>query len=177
MLSNLWNSIKNKVSDVWKSIKDRGSSLLTGTKYVGPFNALTPEYLKNNPPVDKVDEGALFHDLDYSRIAKARDAGKVSRDEAKKLIRESDERFLHNTLKHSSENPWASTLGFLGIKGKNLAEDYLGLDPHKFVTAKKGMLLRLNMGYDFSSKPLPMPYTPPKFGFGQERTTTRVSNM
>lgn len=134
-LSDIWGKAKDTLLNVY----NKGRSWLTGgSKYIGPFNPLSREYIEQNAPIDRVDAGALAHDLDYSRIAKQRDEGKVSQDEAKKLIRESDERFLENTKKYASENPWGSTLGYLGIKGKNLAEDYLGLNPNLFVTQKLG---------------------------------------
>ena len=141
MLSDLWARAKGFASNLWNSVKQRGTTLLTGTHYVGPFNALSPEYIASHPPTDRVDEGALAHDLDYSRIARERDKGKVSAAEAKKLIRESDERFLKNTRENAVANPWAAALGYAGIKAKNLAEDYLGLDPNRFVTARLGMEL------------------------------------
>jgi len=162
MLGNLWNAAKSTLSNVWNQVKNRGTTWITGTKYVGPYNSLTDEYIRNNPPIDKVDEGAMFHDLDYARIARERDAGRISRQEAKDMIRDSDKRFLSNTAKNFKENPWAGALGYLGIKGKTLAEDYLGLDPHKFVTAKNGL---------FVDKPMLMPVNRGKFGFGQERVS------
>lgn len=167
MLSNLWNSIKSSVSGVWKSLKDRGSSLLTGTKYVGPFNSLTDEYIRNNPPVDKVDEGAMFHDLDYARIARERDAGKISRKEATDMIRDSDKRFLSNTAKNFKENPWAGALGYAGIWGKTKLEDLGLVDPHKFVTAKMGLFV----SGDSSPHQRIMPVNRGKYGFGQERVS------
>ena len=139
MLSDLWARAKGFASNLWNTVKQRGTTLLTGTHYVGPFNALSPEYIAAHPPTDRVDEGALAHDLDYSRIARERDKGKVSAAEAKRLIRESDERFLRNTRENAAANPWAAALGYAGIKAKNLAEDYLGLDPNRFVTARLGM--------------------------------------
>lgn len=165
MLGNLWNAAKRTLSNVWNEVKDRGSTILTGTHFTGPYNKLTPEYIASHPPTDKVDEGAMFHDLDYQRIARERDAGRISRKEAEDMIRDSDKRFLSNTAKNFKENPWAGTLGYLGIKGKTLAEDYLGLDPHKFVTMKNG---------GFIDKPMLMPVNRGKFGFGQERVNPTI---
>jgi len=136
--SNLWSGLKSKVSNVWNEVKQRGTTLLTNSHYIGPFNALSPEYVRTHPPKDPVDAGALHHDYDYSRIAKARDAGTISQKEASSLIRESDERFLHNTQKHSHHNPWGAALGYIGIKGKNILEDIGVLNPNTFVTAKLG---------------------------------------
>jgi len=141
MLGNLWNKAKSFLSNTWNEIKNRGSTLLTGSHYIGPYNALSDEYIRTHPPKDLVDAGALHHDLDYSRIAKQRDAGKISADETKRLIRESDERFLSNTAKNINQNRWGGTLGYLGIKGKNILEDLGVLDHNKFVTARLGLSL------------------------------------
>lgn len=131
---NVYNSVKDTVSNVYNTIKDRGATLLTGTHYVGPFNRLDPEYLISHPPTDNVDRSALAHDFDYSRIATARDSGKISANEARNMIRESDNRFIANTQKHYNENPWAATLGRLGIQAKNKLEDWGILNPNKFVS-------------------------------------------
>ena len=140
--SSLWSGIKHHVGNVWNEIKQRGTTLLTNSHYIGPFNALSPEYLKSHPPTDNVDASALHHDLDYSRIAKQRDTGKASPEEAKKLIRESDERFLGNVKKHYHENKWGGALGYAGIWAKNRLEDLGILNPNQFVTQKLGGLIR-----------------------------------
>ena len=106
---------------------------MTGTNYVGPFNALDEEYIRTHPPTDIIDQGAKEHDEKYSELAKLRDEKKITQKEADKLIRESDEKFLRNIRDNYKANPWASLLGYAGIKGKTLAEDYLGLDRNKFV--------------------------------------------
>jgi len=136
--TNLWQGAKNLVSNAWNEIKQRGTTLLTNSHYIGPFNALSPEYIRTHPPKDPVDAGALHHDFDYSRIAKARNTGKITENEAKTLIRESDERFIHNTKKHFQSNPWGATLGYLGIKGKTLLEDVGVLHPNAFVNERLG---------------------------------------
>jgi len=122
----------NKFNDIKKEFKDKGAAVLTGTNYVGPFNRLDDEYLKSHPPTDVIDEGAMKHDLEYSRIAKLRKAG-TPKAEIERLIRVSDEAFLDNIRKNFKANPRASILGYAGIKGKNLAEDYAGLDKNLFV--------------------------------------------
>ena len=58
--SGFFDDVKNK----YKEIKDKGAAFLTGTNYVGPFNRLDEEYLRTNPPTDKIDEGAMRHDLE-----------------------------------------------------------------------------------------------------------------
>ena len=135
---NLWHGIKNTVHNAWNEVKQRGTTLFTNSHYIGPYNALSPEYIRTHPPKDPVDAGALHHDLDYSRIAKARDAKIITDTEAKNMIRESDNRFLHNTKQNFSSNPLGASLGYLGIKGKTLLEDIGVLNPNQFVTAKLG---------------------------------------
>lgn len=132
-VGSLYRSAVDKVGSVLKTISDRGATLLTGTHYVGPFNRLDPEYLISHPPTDKVDASALNHDFDYSRIAASRDLGKISNKEASQMIRESDKRFIENTKRFQHENPWAATLGRLGIQFKNKLEDWGVLDPNTFV--------------------------------------------
>jgi hypothetical protein len=126
------SGIFDPLKRIYKDIKDRGAAVLTGTNYVGPFNRLDEEYLRTNPPMDKIDEGAMRHDLEYSRIAKLRKAG-ASKAEVARLIRESDDEFLDNIKKHWRTNPRAAAMGYAGIKGKNVAEDVVGLDRNLFV--------------------------------------------
>ena len=125
---------KELVEKARKKVKDRGTTLLTGTHYSGPFNRTDEEYQRLHPPTDQIDRGALEHDLTYEKIAKSRDSGHISRTESDRQIRESDEKFLKNIRDNWRENPWASVLSYAGIKGKTLAEDYLGVDRNKFVT-------------------------------------------
>ena len=126
------SGIFDPLKRLYKDVKDRGAAVLTGTNYVGPFNRLDEEYLRTNPPMDKIDEGAMRHDLEYSRIAKLRKAG-ASKEEVARLIRESDDEFLDNIKKHWRTNPRAAAMGYAGIKGKNVAEDVVGLDRNLFV--------------------------------------------
>ena len=140
--SNLFSGIKSTISNAWDTLKQRGTTIFTNSHYIGPYNALSPEYIRTHPPKDPVDAGALHHDLDYSRIAQARDSGKISQKEANHMIRESDNRFLHNTATHAHHNPLGATLGYLGIKGKTLLEDIGILHPNQFVTARLGGRIR-----------------------------------
>jgi hypothetical protein len=122
--SNFFSTLKDTAVSTFHNIKntfnERGSTLLTGTHYVGPWNKLDDEYIRKHPPTDKIDEGGLQHDRDYSNIARLRDSGQVSKAEALKLIRE------------------AGTLGYLGIKVKNFLEDTGLINPNKFVAMKIG---------------------------------------
>ena len=137
-------SVFSTLGKIYKDIKDRGAAVLTGTNYVGPFNRLDEEYLRTNPPMDKIDEGAMRHDLEYSRIAKLRKAG-ASKAEVARLIRESDDEFLDNIKKHWRTNPRAAAMGYAGIKGKNVAEDVVGLDRNLFVGEGKASKKRMKL--------------------------------
>lgn len=131
--SDLYDKAKKTIGNVVDQIKDRGTAFFTGSNYIGPFNRLDDEYLRTHPPTDEADKHALTHDLDYSRIARERDKGNVSRDEANRLIRESDQRFLNGMNKNFWSNPWGATLGHLGISLKNALEDKYGIDRNLFV--------------------------------------------
>lgn len=133
-LSEIWNSARDFVSNVYSTVKDRGSTLLTGSNYIGPWNRVDDEYRRKNPPVSDSDKAALEHDLEYERIAKLRDSGQINADEARRKIRESDKKVLDGFARGWSEHPWGSALGYLGISGKNWLEDKFGLDPNLFVT-------------------------------------------
>ena len=138
--SGVFDDIKNK----YKEIKDKGAAYLTGTNYVGPFNRLDEEYLRTNPPTDKIDEGAMKHDLEYSRIAKLRKAG-TPKEEIERLIRVSDDAFLDNIRQHWRTNPRAAAMGYAGIKGKNVVEDVAGLDRNLFVGEGKAAKKRVKL--------------------------------
>lgn len=131
-LGDVWNTVGDKVDKAKREWKDKGMAVLTGTNYTGAWNRLDDEYLRTHPPTDKIDEGALRHDLEYSRIAKLRKKGAPAA-EIEQLIRKSDDEFLDNIKKHWRTNPWAAALGFAGIKGKNVAEDTVGLNKNLFV--------------------------------------------
>lgn len=145
--SGFFDDVKNK----YKEIKDKGAAYLTGTNYVGPFNRLDEEYLRTNPPTDLIDEGAMRHDLEYSRIAKLRKAG-TPKAEIERLIRVSDDAFLDNIKKHWRTNPRAAAMGYAGIKGKNVVEDTVGLDRNLFVgegMKKRKKLIKKLVGSGF----------------------------
>jgi hypothetical protein len=133
-LSNLWSGAKNRLSELY----NRGSTLLTASHFLGPFNSLTEEYIRTHPPVDKADEAALNHDLEYTDIARNVKEGKLSSDIASKLTRESDKKFLNTMREQWTTSPWKTTLGYLGIKGKNVLEDMGVINPNTFVRMKRG---------------------------------------
>lgn len=144
-LGDLWSGVKNAASNVWNKVKDtaselynRGSTIFTGGHYLGPFNSLDPEYMRTHPPVDRADRAGLYHDTEYESIAKRVKSGQLTQPEATRLTRESDNRFLTTMGEEWTTSPWKSTLGYLGIKGKNLLEDAGILNPSLFVRQKYG---------------------------------------
>lgn len=145
--SGVFDTLKNK----YKEIKDKGAAFLTGTNYVGPWNRLDEEYIRTHPPTDKIDEGAMKHDLEYSRIAKLRKAG-TPKEEIERLIRVSDDAFLDNIKKHWRTNPRAAAMGYAGIKGKNVVEDVAGLDRNLFVGEGKRKRLRGGLSSEMREK-------------------------
>lgn len=135
-LGDLWSGAKNLASNVWNKVKstaselyNRGSTLLTGGHYLGPYNSLDPEYIRTHPPTDESDRAALHHDLEYVDIARRTKDRHLTVPEATRLTRESDNRFLDKMGEHWSSAPWKSTLGYLGIKGKTILEDLGYLTP------------------------------------------------
>lgn len=146
--SGVLDTLKNK----YKEIKDKGAAFLTGTNYVGPFNRLDDEYIRTHPPTDKIDEGAMKHDLEYSRIAKLRKAG-TPKAEIERLIRVSDDEFLDNIKKHWRTNPRAAAMGYAGIKGKNVVEDVAGLDRNLFVGEGMKGGMKTPSGFEVSLLP------------------------
>lgn len=133
LLNNLWSKASDFLSGVFNTVKDRGSTLLTGSNYIGPWNRVDAEYRRKNPPVSSSDRAAMNHDLEYERVARQRDSGQISADEARRRIRLSDKNVMEGFWNGFKEHPWGSLAGMLGIGGKMILEDHHGLDPNLFV--------------------------------------------
>ncbi len=134
MLVGLWNQASDFLSNVFNTVKNRGSTVLTGSHYIGPWNRVDQDYIRAHPPVSASDRAALTHDLEYERIAKLRDTGQISMEEARRRIRDSDKRVMHGFWNGFREHPWGSALGLMGIGSKVLLEDHIGLNPNLFVS-------------------------------------------
>jgi len=137
-LSNMWNGTSEALSELY----NRGSTLITGGYYLGPFNSLTPEYIASHPPVDRADAAGLTHDLDYTDIAKRVKNGEITQEQANQLSRASDNKFLTTMRKEWTTSPWKTSLGYMGIKGKNVLEDMGVINPNIFVRMKRGGMVR-----------------------------------
>jgi hypothetical protein len=141
-IKNFASNVYNKAKGIASELYNRGSTLITGGHYLGPWNSLDPEYIRTHPPVDEADRGGLVHDLEYEDIARRRKAGQLDVAEANRLTRESDNKFLRTMREQWTTSPWKSTLGYLGIKGKNVLEDAGILNPNLFVRQKYGGIIK-----------------------------------
>lgn len=135
--SNLYTGASNRLTELY----NRGSTVLTGGYYLGPFNSVTEEYRRTHPPVDKADEGGLHHDLEYVDIAKRAKDKSITPEWASHLTRQSDNKFLNTMKEQWTTSPWKSSLGYMGIKGKNLLEDAGIINSNVFVREKRGGMI------------------------------------
>lgn len=130
-LGNVYDSVKKTASNVYHTATNWAKGKFTapgGYKYCGPGNDLD-----EGNPINASDSACRQHDMDYDRFRKLKDAGKITKDELKDLVRESDDRLISN-LRQSPDRDIGSYLSELGIRAKKKAEDLGILDPEKFVT-------------------------------------------
>jgi hypothetical protein len=137
-LSDLGAKGLGLIDKVKKEVEDRGATILTDTWYVGPGNRVDEAYQKAHPPKNIIDQTGLNHDLEYSDIAKRRDSGEITKEQADEEIRKSDEKFLKSVQANYKKDPWAALLGYAGIWSKTVAEDIGAIDRNAFVTAARG---------------------------------------
>lgn len=133
-LSNLWDSAKQKVTNLYEGVKQTASNWLSGKylapggyRYCGPGNPIN-----NGEPINASDALCRQHDIDYENFASMREQG-TSKDELKRLIRESDDRLVSG-LQQTTDRDLGSRLAEYGIRAKKKLEDWGVLDPEKFVT-------------------------------------------
>lgn len=141
-LSDLGAKGLGLIDKVKKEFDDRGAAVLTNTNYVGPKNRIDEEFQRTHPPKNIIDQTGLTHDLEYADIAKRRDAGEITKEQADEETRKSDEKFLKSVQANWKKDPWAALLGYAGIWSKTVAEDIGALDRSAFVTAKYGREIR-----------------------------------
>ena len=129
---DIWNTVSNKVSNVYDSVKETVSnwskgfySAPGGYRYCGAGNDL-----ENGEPKNASDALCRQHDTDYSNFAKQRD--KLTKDELKNLVRESDDRLVSG-LQQLTDRDIGSRLAEYGIRAKQKLEDWGILSPDKFV--------------------------------------------
>lgn len=140
-LGDIWNKVSSTVSNIYEGGKNTINSIMKtatnwsqgkftapgGYRYCGPGNDLN-----SGDPINPSDASCRQHDIDYDRFRKLKDQGKISKDELKNLVRESDDRLISN-LRNDPSRDIGSYLSELGIRAKQKAEDWGLLDPEKFV--------------------------------------------
>lgn len=121
-----WKGIRENplgsLEAAFAEIRSRGSAVLTGTYYVGPWNELTEEYRRAHPPKNAVDQAAEAHDLEYAAIElnykkQPQASGKIDRAVAIRMIEEADERLLSAMRDYWESDPIATVLGYSGVAG------------------------------------------------------------
>ena len=115
--------ISEKVGDVYNTVKDtvgnwsKGQFLAPNSKFCGPGNPLDDDYVsKHLPNASHSGKSCYQHDKDYDNFKKLKDVGKISDNELKGLVRESDNRLISNL--QTGPRDLASYLSEYGIKAK-----------------------------------------------------------
>jgi hypothetical protein len=128
---DIFDSVKKSVTNVYDTVKETASNWLSG-KYLAPgYNYCGPgNPLDNGEPKNASDSLCRQHDQDYSNFAKQKD--KLTKDELKNLIRESDDRLVAG-LQAQTDRDLGSRLAEYGIRAKKTLEDWGLISPDKFV--------------------------------------------
>ena len=121
---NLFNRAKKTFSD-WSS----GQYHFPGYNYLGPGTKIEENIESGIEPINDTDAAAKAHDLDYLNIGKMA----VSDEEKKKLVRDSDKKFIDRLNKNKESDLWGNLAGRVGIRGKIILEDLGLLNPIKFL--------------------------------------------
>lgn len=64
-----------------------------GSNYCGPFNSISEDYQRRNPPTNRVDSICLAHDLDYNEADKFKETDKAKYGE---MMRAADQKMLNS---------------------------------------------------------------------------------
>jgi hypothetical protein len=123
-LGDLYNKAKQSISD-WS--KNRFH--FPGYRYAGPGTDILGNISNEVRPINKTDDAARNHDLQYELIGKSKD---ISRDEKKKLVRQADEVFM-DQLRGAESDLLGNKASRFGIASKMKLEDWGLLDPLKFL--------------------------------------------
>jgi len=133
--SNIFDKVKSGVSSLYEGAKktignwSKGFYSAPNKNYCGPGNPITPEYIRDHPPVDESDRRCMQHDIDYENFKKTGVKGKELAD----LVRESDNRLVEG-LQSQKERDVGSYLSEYGIRAKKQLEDWGLLKPDQFVS-------------------------------------------
>jgi len=130
-LSDIWDSAKKKVSNVYDTVKETATNWLSG-KYLAPgYSYCGPgNDLEAGEPRNPSDALCRQHDIDYSNFAKQKD--KLTKDELKNLVRESDDRLVSG-LQSLKDRDLGSRMAEYGIRAKKALEDWGVISPDRFV--------------------------------------------
>lgn len=139
-LGNLFQKAKQTVSNIGHTVSNWAKGSFTAPSFTkkyhfcGPGNPLDDEYVnKYLPSASNSDRACYQHDKDYSNFRKLKDENKISDQELKNLVRESDNRLISN-LKKDPDRDIGSYLSQYGITAKKLLEDWGVLSHEQFVT-------------------------------------------
>jgi len=131
-LSDIWSSVKNKATNIYDTVKETATNWLSGKylapggyRYCGPGNDL-----EAGEPINASDSLCRQHDIDYSNFAKQKD--KLTKEELKNLVRESDDRLVSG-LQSLKDRDLGSRLAEYGIRAKKALEDWGVISPDRFV--------------------------------------------
>ena len=123
---NAANTIKDTVKKNFDRLGSDGAFLAPGGyNYCGPGNPL-----QNGQPKNGTDAACRVHDYEYSAFAKNKD--KLSPDDLKRMVRESDHKLI-DAINRSGDNDIGSWGSKALIHGKMKLEDWGILNHNLFV--------------------------------------------
>jgi len=112
--------------------------------YCGPGTNLRDRLKKGVIPTTKTDSACRTHDIDYQNIGSRLARGRITREQAKELVRKSDTKLMRAAAMNKI-NPWNamnpvehlhSTGVLAGMAGKKLLEKTGLMDELKFVSQR-----------------------------------------
>ena len=105
--------------------------------FCGPGTRVYDRIARGDKPVNSADAACKQHDLDYAKSEEDQRAGKLTREQMKRRVREADDRMLKSVARTKGEGGLMSrfhhAVGKQVISAKKKLEDAGVLDPQKFV--------------------------------------------
>lgn len=132
------NAFGKKIhSDFVPSLPGESNTHLPGYNFVGPGSDAERRLKLGIKPVNNTDSAAMEHDLEYGAIQRQYKSGKITREQADKLTRLSDEKLKRNFALARKNAPIGekvlNNLAHTAISAKNLGENLGVISPGKFV--------------------------------------------
>lgn len=114
-----------------------------GANFCGPGTDIRRRLAEGVKPTTQVDRQCVKHDIDYWNIQQLLKSKKISRDDAKKRVRATDDRLIGVSRYNAKypENPLDkihANITLAGIRAKEIAEDAGILSPTRFVGGQYG---------------------------------------